>query len=301
MLKKYYILWFVISCINLYSNDFFIENTAGEVSIEYNSTDQQYTYKSYLDEKIVFYDSEIIYKDNGFGYLKSKIKNKMNTSIVITGRNNFLLYNSEVKGLSFMVFPQYDLYTEYFTYTNRKNKEAHSSPYFNKDFYTDQKIRVYTFGIKEVISSTSLKEELHGQTIEYSAMSLNNRYISNFITLYWNSELPPWVEGVDGYGIGEWLEVAYEEPTDNIVILNGYVDFLKTNLYKDNSRVKKFKIISEDDGDPFEIEITLEDIVKFQYFELPRKAKKVKLEIVEVYEGRKWADTAVTGIFSLVK
>ncbi|WP_258105856.1 hypothetical protein [Marinoscillum sp. MHG1-6] len=119
-----------------------------------------------------------------------------------------------------------------------------------------------------------------------------------------------WVEGVKGYGIGEYIEyhVKPENPRiTEIIIVNGYVK--NDNAWKNNSRVKKLKMFI--DNKPYAI-LELEDSKAEQHFrvapigyddranfELLKKKPgfTMKFEIAEVYPGLKWDDTAITEIY----
>ena len=119
-----------------------------------------------------------------------------------------------------------------------------------------------------------------------------------------------WVEGVDGYGVGE--SVTYHFPPESpritsLIVVNGYVKSEKT--WKENSRVKKLKMYISDV--PYVI-LNLEDTRKEQIFNVAPlgygdrkdwdklKAKpwwSIKFEIMEVYEGDKYDETAITEIY----
>lgn len=119
-----------------------------------------------------------------------------------------------------------------------------------------------------------------------------------------------WVEGVSGYGIGEFIEyhVKPENPRiTEIIIVNGYVK--SDYAWKNNSRVKKLKMYI--DNKPYAI-LELEDSKAEQHFlvapigygdrenfELLKKKAgfTMKFEIAEVYPGLKWDDTAITEIY----
>jgi len=115
-----------------------------------------------------------------------------------------------------------------------------------------------------------------------------------------------WVEGVTGYGIGEFMEyhVKPENPRiTEIIIVNGYVK--SDNAWKNNSRVKKLKMYIDDK--PYAM-LELQDTKAEQHFkvdpigygnrqnfELLKKKPgfTMKFEIAEVYAGLKWDDTAI--------
>ncbi len=120
-----------------------------------------------------------------------------------------------------------------------------------------------------------------------------------------------WIEGVEGYGIGETIEFGFA-PTHprmtEVIIVNGYV---RTHTaWKNNSRVKKLKMYVN--NKPIAI-INLQDVYAEQSFKLDKplgysdrddfdklKQKEnwiVKFEILEVYKGDKYDDTGITEIY----
>ena len=112
-----------------------------------------------------------------------------------------------------------------------------------------------------------------------------------------------WAEGVDGLGIGEYLE--YEFPGNcpritTVKILNGYVK--NEMVWKDNARVKQLKMYYQ--GKPYAI-LDLEDTRNLQYFNVgvlgPYDADapnwKLRFEILEVYEGEKYEDTVISELY----
>jgi hypothetical protein len=119
-----------------------------------------------------------------------------------------------------------------------------------------------------------------------------------------------WVEGVPGYGIGEFLLYKFtaESPRINeIIVVNGYVK--SQGAWENNSRVKKLKIYVDDK--PYAI-LNLEDSRSTQRFNVDpignsnrvdlEKLKgqpgwALKFEIVEVYKGLKYDDVAISEIY----
>lgn len=111
-----------------------------------------------------------------------------------------------------------------------------------------------------------------------------------------------WVEGVKGYGIGEYLEYSFTNKcprVTDIKIYNGYVKSDKT--WKENSRVKTIKMYVNDT--PYAI-LNLKDTTAEQTFSfepLGRRADGkdliLKFEIVDVYKGTKFDDVAITELF----
>jgi hypothetical protein len=104
-----------------------------------------------------------------------------------------------------------------------------------------------------------------------------------------------WAEGADGAGIGEWIKFGFDTPRKikAIKILAGYA---KTEaVYLNNNRAKKLKVIFSD-GEPQIAE--LKDVNDFQriLIDRDRPTKFVKLEILEVFKGRKFDDTCLSEI-----
>lgn len=119
-----------------------------------------------------------------------------------------------------------------------------------------------------------------------------------------------WVEGVPGYGIGEFLIYTFEAQSaliTEIIVVNGYVK--SEAAYRNNSRVKKLKVYLNEK--PYAI-LNIEDKIANQGFKVDPigysdredldalKTKPnwtLKFEILEVYEGLKYDDTAVSEIY----
>lgn len=119
-----------------------------------------------------------------------------------------------------------------------------------------------------------------------------------------------WVEGVSGYGIGESLTYSFvpENPRiTQIIVVNGYVK--SERAWKSNSRVKKLRVYHNNE---VLADLNLKDVRAEQHFEfqpigysnrddfdiLKKKDPWIlKFEILEVYKGDKYDDTAITEIY----
>lgn len=119
------------------------------------------------------------------------------------------------------------------------------------------------------------------------------------------SIISAWVEGVDGNGEGEYLLYSFPGTCPRItsvLILNGYTKTEAT--WKANGRVKKLRMYY--DGEPYAI-LNLEDTRSLQMFEVgllghradavPPAVWTLKFEILEVYPGEKYQDTAITELY----
>ena len=111
-----------------------------------------------------------------------------------------------------------------------------------------------------------------------------------------------WVEGKKDEGIGEYLEYYFKNDSPRIteiIISNGYMKSEET--WKNNNRVKKLKLYVN--GIPFGI-LNLKDSRTDQYFSVGTLEHNkngtdliLKFEILEVYKGSKYNDTAITEIY----
>ncbi len=110
-----------------------------------------------------------------------------------------------------------------------------------------------------------------------------------------------WVEGVRGCGIGEYIEYYFEALSPRITEIRVYNGYYKSEkAWEDNSRIKKFKLYIN--NKPYAI-LELQNtrtVQKFKVEPLQSKVKNkdlvLKFEILEVFEGKKWDDVAVSEI-----
>ena len=117
------------------------------------------------------------------------------------------------------------------------------------------------------------------------------------------NEKTAWVEGVDGSGIGEWISNIFGglylysgRNYEKIKIFNGFGE--NEELWQKNNRVKKLKIIYPNNQEHI---VELEDIFGYQIIDLPEiiKLKEngyAKLEIMDVYKGTDFDDTAISEV-----
>lgn len=110
-----------------------------------------------------------------------------------------------------------------------------------------------------------------------------------------------WIEGVDGYGEGEWVEYKLPETNPTITtikIANGYIRTKKA--WEENSRVEVLELSV--DGEPYAL-LYLEDVYQEQIFNVgeikPKDGKPLVLRftIRTTYPGTKYKDTAISEIY----
>ena len=111
-----------------------------------------------------------------------------------------------------------------------------------------------------------------------------------------------WVEGKKDEGIGDYLEYYFKNDSPRIteiIISNGYMKSEET--WKNNNRVKKIKLYVN--GVPLGV-LNLKDSRTDQHFSVGTLGHNkngtdliLKFEILEVYKGSKYNDTAITEIY----
>ncbi len=94
-----------------------------------------------------------------------------------------------------------------------------------------------------------------------------------------------WVAGTSGNGVGEWIELTFEEPTalNGITVKNGFGNIA---YYWKNNRIKSGRIFLDDETSS--ATFTLEDTPLPVYVSIGKKYhafSKMKIVIDEVYEG----------------
>ena len=146
------------------------------------------------------------------------------------------------------------------------------------------------------MSAPFLTETVKGQRVVYDDDILRFRWFSN--GLHWLrgglvNDSTPMVEGAEGNGKGVVLDIDFHIPSDNLVVLNGFVDTDRPHLYKMNARMKTVRV----QGDGFDFEYTFKDYVHFAQIDFPKQVTKVKLTVTDVYDGEKWEDMAISGLW----
>lgn len=152
-------------------------------------------------------------------------------------------------------------------------------------------------GFRTVISSSFLTETISGLTLEYNGERFSDLFLTSRAGGSHNIYALPWVEGVEGPGIGEWVQVEPASPKKTFYILNGFVDPYRPHLYKMNSRVKDgLAIGTTNTGKIIEQSVHFEDFAYFKTVVFPEPVATMRLVIQSVYPGSKWQDTAISAI-----
>ena len=164
-----------------------------------------------------------------------------------------------------------------------------SGEYYNEnnELYCDLHLGMSSFTGESVTASSYLSSQ---GSASYRASNIKD----------WNHETA-WVEGVKGYGIGEWIEfhdIHVDGTLTVISILNGYVK--SDRAWSENARVKRLKVYYNDR--PICI-LELQDSRSMQAFPVQdflggkHYINKLRFEIMEVYPGTKYQDTVISELY----
>lgn len=185
--------------------------------------------------------------------------------------------------------------TSYDYYTWKKFKEE--SQNFEEMDARDT-VKNFDTGIKLINASSYLTENTKKGIIKYLPENILEKVfykpMHDYSFIQYDSLTPPWVEGKEDFGIGEYLDIEFKWPSDELQILNGFVDFTRMDLYEKNSRVKT--VLIESQNPKFSKEYELEDLVKYTVINLPEKTDKIRITIKDVYPGTKYKDTCLSSI-----
>ena len=280
-------------------NDEFIEKYKKKISPEnIVYLDENYFFKAWFDTENM--KDMVITIDQVY-----KIKKTMNEHFIkdALAENRYFL---EGKGLVIQKFgekksqimdkkQQLDIYN---SWLKKKSNE-----FYNQ--YKDSEpeawlgyIALYNTGIKNIYASSVLIENTKIGKTAYVPDNLLSKiyyeYADEPYYIRYDSLTPPWVEGKEDYGIGEYLDIEFKWPSDELQILNGFVDFTRMDLYEKNSRVKT--VLIESENPKFSKEYEIEDLVRYTLITLPQKTDKIRMTIKDVYPGSKYKDTCLSSI-----
>jgi hypothetical protein len=270
-------LVFLIACLLCKSSVFSLSYSASDLfrSVEIDDHKIAFEERDEISGAIIIKEEYVIEWEylNGisyilFNYTGKALKNETN------GYKNYLLLYDETNNFMFL------------TLYNSNNKLVYEL--FGWKYILDAGRR----GIAEAAS------ELKEGNITYSAHNLVNPDI-----------LMPWAEGVNGSGIGQKIILSlgdYNPAWAGILISNGYVDYNRPYLYKNNNRVKKIRMWYGDTGEYADYDI--KDTAHYQYLPFRTKyggyvseikIRYITLEIMDIYSGDRWDDTCINLIYAV--
>ena len=197
----------------------------------------------------------------------------------------------------------YDIYYEIF----QIQENLHSYTYETKQFNTKSGIRV-VYESKKYIGegeSTFLsqkpvkRERINNSIIDdielSSSLSLENNE-SSVKALLDNRLDTMWIEGAPGNGIGEYLNIVFDEAhaMNGVEIYHG--NRVRPDIYEKYNRIKKVRLIfSDGTTKEYELQDSFFESSKIEFVE-PVTTTMVKIEILDVYQGTTYKDTCISEI-----
>ena len=107
----------------------------------------------------------------------------------------------------------------------------------------------------------------------------------------------PWVENVDGNGIGEGFTIVCNNSTKPLgpylFIINGYISYKKPYLYKQNNRIKKIKVTGLKSGKSKILGVLDTPHPQTLDISFIIEPEDIRVEIADVYKGTKYDDTCL--------
>lgn len=109
----------------------------------------------------------------------------------------------------------------------------------------------------------------------------------------------PWVEGIDGPGLEEYIKFNKKSAT-GMYLINGYISLERPDLYSKNNRIEKILITGSSSNT--QKEFLLVDTVKPQYIDLQafENNEEITISLKSFYKGTLYDDTCLSGLI-LVK
>lgn len=197
----------------------------------------------------------------------------------------------------------YDIYYEIF----QIQENLHSYTYETKQFNTKSGIRVvyeskqYT-GENEstFLSQKPIKRERINNSIIRdigcsSSFMLEDKTFSAKALLD-NRFDTMWIEGVSGNGIGEYLDIVFDEShaINGVEIYHG--NRARPDIYEKYNRIKKVRLtFSDGTNKEYELQDSFFESSKIEFVE-PITTTNIKMEIMEVYQGTTYKDTCISEI-----
>ena len=107
----------------------------------------------------------------------------------------------------------------------------------------------------------------------------------------------PWVEGVEGDGIGEGFTIegeSFKTPLGPyLFIINGYISYEKPYLYQQNNRVKKIKVTGLKSGKSKILDVLDTPHPQTVNISFITQSEDIRIEIEDIYKGTKYDDTCL--------
>ncbi len=280
-------------------NDFILKSgledgyiKVSEVDYSQYPTDMDYLSIGEEGESELFYNDSTIYLVNSYTrHFAAYPRSAMATDT--DGFVKFKWGKEENQQYLFILGKQIHQY-----FTNFKNDGKLS---YADDEEENVQGKYHDYYFKNISASSYYSETLGGRKIEYKPANLGRCFEigCRCHPYWWNYSHIPWVEGAEGNGIGEYIDIEFTEEMEGMSVLNGYTDLNKLKLYKENARLKDVTMTDLASGKSWSVHF--EDQVYFNYIEFPQKTTRVRMTISSTYSGTKYQDTCVSAVIPCKK
>lgn len=205
--------------------------------------------------------------------------------------NTDILLKKSLKRLK-IYFSFVDGLSEEMKKNNGTNRVMQHSPEGKAVGVTDVRL----FGKNDALFTIRNIQNYNGNIATNSTLEPDNLYSSTH--LFDGNTGLAWVEGADGNGVGESLNfnLVGEAAASKLIFYNGYQR--SQEHFELNTRVRTFTIKTENQKAQ---KFTLRDDMTAQVltFDPPLSGKNYELKIIEVYEGEKYKDLAISELVFL--
>lgn len=106
-----------------------------------------------------------------------------------------------------------------------------------------------------------------------------------------------WQEAADGYGIGEWVRLNFDEVTSVKMIRMKLGSWVSSDKYLENGRPSKITLVLENESQEWgRMTQELDDVMDNQCitFDTPIQCSSIQFIIEDVYPGSKYEETVIT-------
>jgi hypothetical protein len=152
--------------------------------------------------------------------------------------------------------------------------------------------------IDKISSNKALMEKNNGKELRYSPELLKNKFLATDKE-YRYELMPsslPWAIKAEDINEAQ-LDIQFKYPIDGIIILNGYVDMKKPQLFHENSRIQEMRITDENNNES--IIVNLHDSLVYNAIKLPFKTNKILISILKVFGGSKYSDICMSAVLPM--
>ena len=182
-------------------------------------------------------------------------------------------------------------------------------PFTNELFFSDlpkQGIDIQPLNGSEIATMLDVLPQVTRQIVDARNLSASSSLADSKIADRYSPDkafdgdpLTSWVEGVEGNGQGQILEIAFEKKImiDAIEVMPGYFD---QKYWQRNNRIRELKVSFDSQSEPISLTFT-DDMVSQRISIELAVVKSAEFEIAGTFKGTSWDDTCIAEIAFYLK